>query len=25
MRPLKKSGSKNITTNVVNGGVSYHF
>jgi len=24
-RPLKKSGSKNITTNVLNTGVSYHF
>jgi len=24
-RPLKKSGSKNIKTNVITGGVSYHF
>jgi len=24
-RPLKKSGSKNITTDVISGGVAYHF
>ncbi len=25
LRPLKKSGSKNITTNTISGGVAYHF